>query len=615
MSKKLFQASKRNIDEGAEMTSEYIDDFDRPELIPLIDLLFEVLTEFTQGSLKTQKYLIRQHHEDFLQLVIRRVPIKETDYYNMKLSIIRLLGAFVDNEDVDDLDYLAGELAPLELFNIITASIMAKYAEICGLKELKRMTQSDYSKMSDTFIAQEAFSGDLIVTGAAQLYFIMKKMGKSSDEYASFLETLDNSAKHAKELMSTTRIFQRDKDDQEIADTTFIKMFLDQFTLQLEIVQDGKRQTIYFLKTSREFYLSLKSRLKFNDEYDPTNYELKIESLLKALPKFNHEMDYFSRRIRLSKWSFLAFKLAEYIDYVILALCVIANLALYIGIHTPPYPETKKPGDSDVSKSNTKEPKEAETARWTFGGWKKVEPPVSPRMKATLDLLNYLQIAACSVLLLKWLVLRLGMKIDRFWHNPNKTWKKVSSLFTSQLYNQVEFRIAAVSLACVLLSMFHHYIWVSFALLNVINYSRNMRYIFKAITAKGTQLIMTGLLGLVIMSIYASVGFWFLRDYFLPVETINGDPENPCYSLASCFVTIVNHGFRNGGGFGDITYAFDPNSFFVFKLFTDLTFYMLMNVIFLQLVFGIILDTFTELREQSWKKSNYLPAVDTHALE
>ena len=42
-------------------------------------------------------------------------------------------------------------------------------------------------------------------------------------------------------------------------------------------------------------------------------------------------------------------------------------------------------------------------------------------------------------------------------------------------------------------------------------------------------------------------------SFFTGLENENGgDKERACDSLLMCFVTMMNHGLRNGGGIGDV---------------------------------------------------------------
>lgn len=66
----------------------------------------------------------------------------------------------------------------------------------------------------------------------------------------------------------------------------------------------------------------------------------------------------------------------------------------------------------------------------------------------------------------------------------------------------------------------------------------------------------------------------------------------------------MDYGLRTDGGIGDhvqkISYHADP-WYFVGRWFYELIFFILVIVILLSIVFGIIIDTFAELREESHK--------------
>ena len=75
-------------------------------------------------------------------------------------------------------------------------------------------------------------------------------------------------------------------------------------------------------------------------------------------------------------------------------------------------------------------------------------------------------------------------------------------------------------------------------------------------------------------------------------------PPNICNTVYSCFLYSLNLGLRNGGGIADsqdIMDIDDPK--FNYKLVFDVSFYMLINIISLNIIFGIIIDTFAELRD------------------
>ena len=69
--------------------------------------------------------------------------------------------------------------------------------------------------------------------------------------------------------------------------------------------------------------------------------------------------------------------------------------------------------------------------------------------------------------------------------------------------------------------------------------------------------------------------------------------------MFECFLTMLNKGLVLGGGIGDYTervhYEDEPQKYFV-KLVHDAMFHILVKVILLNILFGIIIDTFAMLR-------------------
>ncbi len=90
------------------------------------------------------------------------------------------------------------------------------------------------------------------------------------------------------------------------------------------------------------------------------------------------------------------------------------------------------------------------------------------------------------------------------------------------------------------------------------------------------------------------MGFLFFREDFIQ------DDQLICQSLAMCLVTVFNYGLRTGGGLGGLL---SPHSFaspqYSWRLVYDLSFFILIIVILLKLIFGIIIDTFQELRAEN----------------
>ena len=76
-----------------------------------------------------------------------------------------------------------------------------------------------------------------------------------------------------------------------------------------------------------------------------------------------------------------------------------------------------------------------------------------------------------------------------------------------------------------------------------------MRDIVSSITLNWEQLLKTLFLAVIVMYIYAFIGFSFFPDDYQHEE---GDEMlNYCYNLRSCLISTIYNGIRAGGGIGE----------------------------------------------------------------
>jgi hypothetical protein len=125
--------------------------------------------------------------------------------------------------------------------------------------------------------------------------------------------------------------------------------------------------------------------------------------------------------------------------------------------------------------------------------------------------------------------------------------------------------------------------------------------------------------------LFSIVGFMYLREDYL-VETVRIDAlattsrnetlshietsqglELGCTTLSHCIITTLNQGLRNGGGIGDAMRSTPhSDSTYGFRVFFDMIFFLLMIHIVLNLVLGVIIDTFADLRKEKQDKEDLL---------
>ena len=155
-----------------------------------------------------------------------------------------------------------------------------------------------------------------------------------------------------------------------------------------------------------------------------------------------------------------------------------------------------------------------------------------------------------------------------------------------------------------ILGLISHYNLFYFVLqlLIVINFIDTIKEIVIAFQIRFSQLIcMIGFLAILIF-FFSNIGFFFYIDEF--DAQINGKTENYCQTLLECAITYFNHGVRAGGGIGDILpekdFA-DMNSYSI-RWTTDLIFYITIILLLLNMINGVIVSTFSQIRETSSQK-------------
>lgn len=165
----------------------------------------------------------------------------------------------------------------------------------------------------------------------------------------------------------------------------------------------------------------------------------------------------------------------------------------------------------------------------------------------------------------------------------------------------------SLNIAWATLGVFISPIFNSLLLLDIVDRSVILQNVVKSTTINWPQLAMTGILGVIVMFIYSMVGYYGSNDFrenMIYTNLIGWDNDKTLYLCDTplhCFMFVVNIGLRSGGGVGESVKQPIPtedSQLYNQRFYYDLTFFLVMNVILLNIIFGIIIDTFAELRVQ-----------------
>uniref|UniRef100_A0A671WZN3 Inositol 1,4,5-trisphosphate receptor n=1 Tax=Sparus aurata TaxID=8175 RepID=A0A671WZN3_SPAAU len=192
------------------------------------------------------------------------------------------------------------------------------------------------------------------------------------------------------------------------------------------------------------------------------------------------------------------------------------------------------------------------------------------------------------------------------------------------------------AIICVLGLCVHEFFY-SFLLFDLLIREETLLNVIKSVTRNGRSIILTAVLAIFLVYFFSIIGFLFFKDDFrmevdrLPAPgqnfsvpslpswknkmVVSGCPsavkydgiERVCDTLLMCIITVLNQGLRNGGGVGDILRSPSKEEpLFAARVVYDLLFFFVVIIIVLNLIFGVIIDTFADLRSEKQRKEEIL---------
>ena len=164
------------------------------------------------------------------------------------------------------------------------------------------------------------------------------------------------------------------------------------------------------------------------------------------------------------------------------------------------------------------------------------------------------------------------------------------------------------------LGITHSPLFYSFHLLDMVNKSQDLQSVFLAVTRNGRSILMTALFGFVVIYLYAIIGFAYGQDLFMAGDYPDGSATNEfdlhpdesmCRNLYVCWVSAVVKGLQDGdiGKIMEPRYSNDERYGFI--IIYQFTYYIFVITVLLNVIFGIIIDTFGQLRtERATKRAS-----------
>jgi hypothetical protein len=364
------------------------------------------------------------------------------------------------------------------------------------------------------------------------------------------------------------------KPSYEIDEKVVLYMFLCKIMSNIELLnpQTGKKSVMLFPLVPKTFFLTMSTRMNFLQR---SNTSAMTMDMVLSYDCFEIEMGDNLDMHRKHPW---VYKMTSddvyfWIKYGVWALALQLNLYFLIRYRR------------DVSSNNVES--NDYIFLWTHSG-----------------LIIVLSLGFMSM----WFYSRYGQKVKIATARWNQLRKAITGgydrwlhiYFWQTIADQVYPVYFSFFVVCCLLGIFLHPFFYSLMLLAVVVLSTTLNYVVKAITTHFHQLVVTVFMMVLVMYCFAVLSAEF---FFEKLESNQpGSSFYNCTQMWECVLYVFNYGLRNGGGIGDVSIALNPlesEGIYVGKFLFDVAFFMLINVISLNIIFGIIIDTFAELREHN----------------
>ncbi|KAL1510122.1 hypothetical protein AB1Y20_006454 [Prymnesium parvum] len=173
----------------------------------------------------------------------------------------------------------------------------------------------------------------------------------------------------------------------------------------------------------------------------------------------------------------------------------------------------------------------------------------------------------------------------------------------------------------------------AFLLLDIVLRDADLQNVFKAITSHGRSILVTAFFGFIVIYFFAIIGMILLNQDIHPSFSVVYDDPIPgfedgdliqydyCKDLLTCLVTATSEGLRGGDIGAMMNKRMVSDSYFWFQMLYTFLYWTIMITVLLNVIFGIIIDTFSELRtdslrmKQDMQNSCFICRVDRFTLD
>ena len=585
---------------------------DREELFPIFVRLFSMNAQYLTGPcLKNQRDIYKSGIYFWEGIIVRVIDNIDSNFYEVKLACLTYIDALMDGIDEKIVFFIASNFSVIELFTVINRltkklfvrrKIMSRdsiapqqkkrpkiynvrknikrfntlhnrqvvdESSIITLEQENKYTIKSYKELMRMYQKyRDSFSNHIILEIITQIYIMIVYMSFKIKFYQFFLKEKEDGIDN---YLQNKGVIDIDRNEEHE-----IYQFLKTISSNIEMtITKGKKSSlkrINFIIPPECFFMTRQMMDELIEVMDIETTNAKHIYILDSIEGMHIEM--ISNKRNFEKYGklfiFTTNDFFKRMTIVIYIISVLLNFIMlfYMIVDSANSTLTSNRSEGDIF----------------------------------LSIVAILLMVFSAFIGLLWLRVKyfLEIKIEKTniinSGRPYTTKMQLKVIFFNSLFGHVYFSSFFLAFAFTAIGFFlSDPFFYTLNLFLITNQFKTVNYIRKSITKH------YGKLALVFMiTVFVILSYTFIL-FFAFTGSINDDFTEVCKTFSTCFLNSINHGLRLGGGISDVLDLVGKtnnlNAFYG-RFFFDITFFILIKLIFLNLIAGIIIDTFSDLRDE-----------------
>ena len=568
----------------------------------------DMLTAITKSPLMLDNKNLNLQKIGYTFYEIKNFEEKESDnkikdiYFNEKLCDF-FHDKFYDSNTNRSNDFIHNNL--FEFANLLyrcIKKIAVQKQKKEAVKVIKRVevTLEAYHKLSKSsfislnqYIKENVYSNKLEVEQMNYASEKKKKLNKSTilKSNGEELNNIDNTKKKGNNN-------NEDPNEKKFFEQFYIIKFFESITSTVEIrTKEGFQHIAIFTKVPEFKFLSDDSKKHFLRIANRQNEKTKKNDLLKNVDYFIREIEHYktNKNFLIHWFSKIQFGYFQTFSYF---YALVFNLFSLLTLQ----------GDIQITFENTKDMRRQDK-----------DTIIDYKNKSLNKWKNYYSfILICYVfinifLIFLWVYFRLPLyyKLDKlkFTHSFRikqklKLRHKLYIIFFMTILERNYILILLYEVIFGLCALiFESKVFIVFTLLPVVYLNETLNSLLFIVRKNSKEILLLGFMSCIVMYTLANFAYFFYKkDYEQELDYFD---DNVCDSLIFCFLTAVDYGLRARGGIGDSGSRISflrSKTHYIGRIFIDDIFFLLIIVVMIDMLFGILVQTFLTMRDKDQKQ-------------